>query len=303
MLTSHQNNPQIRVKSLPVTISLLLSVAVVSANRIGSNGQREIVSTRSGHAGTSKSSGSSRIINPETMMATPFMRRPDSWVDRGTSASLSSITGVAGRRRRRRAMATHARDPSIPDVIVEAERKSNQQRPLRFAGYGLFGLYGAAVVLSNAGMLPEDLTLPLTFFDSEAVSLGIGGVAAVLSAYFINTEIEQREQNINRIWEEVQRRKETGTFGVKDSVTSQQKTGAGKKKKKQKRAKAKKGFGGETQRSVDMQKSVDVPIQKPEREKFVGEVKVIDGDADSAFSNNQRKIFQLYSCFTFVRKK
>eukprot|EP00471_Norrisiella_sphaerica_P002895 CAMPEP_0184480302 /NCGR_PEP_ID=MMETSP0113_2-20130426/1796_1 /TAXON_ID=91329 /ORGANISM="Norrisiella sphaerica, Strain BC52" /LENGTH=268 /DNA_ID=CAMNT_0026858689 /DNA_START=320 /DNA_END=1126 /DNA_ORIENTATION=+ len=207
------------------------------------------------------------------MMATPFMRRPDSWVDRGTSASLSSITGVAGRRRRRRAMATHARDPSIPDVIVEAERKSNQQRPLRFAGYGLFGLYGAAVVLSNAGMLPEDLTLPLTFFDSEAVSLGIGGVAAVLSAYFINTEIEQREQNINRIWEEVQRRKETGTFGVKDSVTSQQKTGAGKKKKKQKRAKAKKGFGGETQRSVDMQKSVDVPIQKPEREKFVGEVK------------------------------
>lgn len=111
-----------------------------------------------------------------------------------------------------------ARDPNIPNVVVEAEANSNKQRPLRFAAYGLFALYGLAVMLGNIGVLEDDMALPLTFFDrsnkilslvgypktcinlSQPASLAIGVVATCLSAYFYSSEIDQREQNIARIW-------------------------------------------------------------------------------------------------------
>eukprot|EP00466_Bigelowiella_natans_P020801 jgi/Bigna1/89575/estExt_fgenesh1_pg.C_510153 len=176
---------------------------------------------------------------------------------RGTTTLTSAPNQNAVWRRKiqphRPRLSPSARDPSIPDVIIEAEKNSNKQRPFRFAGYGLFGAYGAAVVLSNAGVMSEELSSSfplLTFFDSQPVSLAIGGLAAALSVYFVSTEIEQREQNIVRIWEEVQKRAQQGTLGQKQQQQQQQtaddKQTRTKKKKGKKSSSRNRGFSRST---------------------------------------------------------
>ncbi|GAB5369719.1 hypothetical protein AAMO2058_001429600 [Amorphochlora amoebiformis] len=174
--------------------------------------------------------------------------------------------------RRVRRIPGFARDPQIPDAIVKAEANSNKQRPLRFAGYALFGAYGLAVMLSNSDLLPLEELPTLTFFDrpardrvllwvveikadgsflgklcnfrmttSQPLNLAIGALALGLASYFTSSEIDLREQNIDRIWAEVQKRREIGSLGENKDFSTPKQISGKKRKKKDKRKK--KGFG------------------------------------------------------------
>mmetsp|Transcript_22443 Transcript_22443/g.39703 ORF Transcript_22443/g.39703 Transcript_22443/m.39703 type:complete len:298 (-) Transcript_22443:69-962(-) len=199
------------------------------------------------------------------------LRRMQMPVTNGAARERDVWLGLRGRARH----VPFARDPQIPDAIVQAEANSNKQRPLRFGGYGLFGVYGVAVVLSNLGIIDD--ALPLKFFDSQPISLGMGAVASLLSSYFISTELDQKEKNIERIWAEVKRRKESGSLGqpsAAQATTTSSK--ASKSKKRNKKQKKTKGFGDSAPTSpqpttASATAKDDIPmIGKPEPEQKPG---------------------------------
>mmetsp|Transcript_22404 Transcript_22404/g.33391 ORF Transcript_22404/g.33391 Transcript_22404/m.33391 type:complete len:280 (-) Transcript_22404:238-1077(-) len=212
-------------------------------------------------------------------LRTPFLR------SRGHLANLQRNFDQVGRKRE---ILARARDPNIPQQIVDAEANASKQRPLRIGGYGLFGVYGLAVILNNLGFIPLEDDMKLTFFDNDGLNLAVGGLAMGLASYFINSELELREENIQRIWDEVQKRGGPQGLKAQEPVPSGFSQAKGKKKKK-KNKRSTKGFSdvmasttteATLQESKPASSSVEPVFGKPEPEK-PKEEGLIDGALNS----------------------
>jgi hypothetical protein len=100
----------------------------------------------------------------------------------------------------------------VPSEVIEAEGKATPGRPARLAGtIALGGLSAASAALCvatlagqpQAAALAENL-LP---FGNAPVSLAVNVVLCGTCGWVYQQELQTREQNILRIWDEVQRRK------------------------------------------------------------------------------------------------
>jgi len=128
-----------------------------------------------------------------------------------------------------RGAALSMRLDGVPAEVLEAERKATPGRRPRLAGTVALGVLSAA----SAGLCVATLTgqpwaaeiaenvLP---FGNAPVSLAVNVVLSGTCVWVYQQELETREQNIQRIWEEVQRRKAQG--GVSGKAKKRNKTPA-----------------------------------------------------------------------------
>eukprot|EP00965_Chrysotila_dentata_P101763 3359727-Pleurochrysis_carterae.AAC.8 len=107
-----------------------------------------------------------------------------------------------------------------PLAVIEAERQATPMRKYRFIGIGVLGALCAASGLLCAFAIsgqPDalDLAEDLLPFGNPYISL-VGDVAiGGTCVWAFQQELQTREQNVQRIWEEVQRRKQGGGVPAK----------------------------------------------------------------------------------------
>ena len=106
-----------------------------------------------------------------------------------------------------------AKQPAPPEVI-EAEAKAMPNRPVRLGvATGAIGLSGLSGILSFAVLIKQPDAMQfqdLVLFDNPVLSLVLDVVIGGACAWSIQQELETKEKNTQRIWEEVQRRRSGG---------------------------------------------------------------------------------------------
>jgi hypothetical protein len=118
----------------------------------------------------------------------------------------------------------------VPSEVIEAEAKATPGRPARLAGtiaLGALSAASAALCVATIAGQPQaaELAENVLPFGNVPVSLAVNLVLCGTCGWVYKEELQTREQNILRIWDEVQRRKSAA--------------GRPEKNKKQKRAPAK----------------------------------------------------------------
>ena len=97
-------------------------------------------------------------------------------------------------------------DSKPPPEVIEAEAKAMPNRPVRLgvaAGAIGLSLLTGAISVGNIANVPEAMNLrDLVIFDNPFLTLGIDVVIGGISAWSIQQELETKEKNIQRIWEE-----------------------------------------------------------------------------------------------------
>lgn len=128
----------------------------------------------------------------------------------------------------------------IPQAVVDAEEKSAGGRQYRMAAMGLFGGLAGALSLTRVVLNVLGTPAPIEFLRpsllGELLDIIVIGTAGILW----NSELSTKEANIQRIWEEVKRRREQSgpKFIGKDELRQ-------RKKDKKGGRKAAKGFSQE----------------------------------------------------------
>ena len=134
------------------------------------------------------------------------------------TVSRSLVTSRADHTLQRRccsrgAVALAAESPPPPEVI-EAEANATPNRKYRLLGAGVgLALASSSGVLSAAVLAgqPDAISLrDLVLFDNPILSLLLDVVIGSTCAWAIQQELKTRDENIQRIWEEVQRRRAGG---------------------------------------------------------------------------------------------
>lgn len=118
----------------------------------------------------------------------------------------------------------------VPPEVIEAEGKATPGRPPRLAGtiaLGVLSSASAALCVATIAGQPQaaELAENMLPFGNAPVSLAVNLVLCGTCGWVYQQELQTREQNILRIWDEVQRRRSTA--------------GESGKNRKQKRAPAK----------------------------------------------------------------
>ena len=128
-------------------------------------------------------------------------------------AKPASIASIASRNRLQPSTMMMEDDKPPPEVI-EAEAKAMPNRPVRLGvAVGAIGLSLLTGIIAggNLANVQEAVNLrDLILFDNPVLTLAIDTVIGGISAWSIQQELETKEKNIQRIWEEVQRRRSGG---------------------------------------------------------------------------------------------
>mmetsp|Transcript_23997 Transcript_23997/g.51958 ORF Transcript_23997/g.51958 Transcript_23997/m.51958 type:complete len:355 (+) Transcript_23997:102-1166(+) len=135
---------------------------------------------------------------------------------------------------------------------AEAKTQAGQERSGRLANYAAIVVFGLGTAIFNTfltGLQEDGSTLAETGFgwiqgnpiNSFLFTSKIGGaialVSAGLSAVMSEVELRGRRENVEKIWQEVQKRKEERERGGGKSRAQRKKKGGKNKKKMQKQAK------------------------------------------------------------------
>mmetsp|Transcript_1497 Transcript_1497/g.3638 ORF Transcript_1497/g.3638 Transcript_1497/m.3638 type:complete len:290 (+) Transcript_1497:225-1094(+) len=121
----------------------------------------------------------------------------------------------------------------IPQEVVDAEERSASGRNYRLAAFAAFGGLGAALTLTRIALnvtatpITNDFLQPSLF--GELLDIIVVGTAGILW----NSELSTKEENIQRIWDELKRRRaESGPQYVgKDDLRKRKKDKKGGQKR------------------------------------------------------------------------
>ena len=136
----------------------------------------------------------------------------------GLRVPASPRVCASGRAIAPRNFAARARPPRLqasggppPPEVIEAEANATPNRKFRLAGAAALGLLSAASALASVteltgggGDVTEALLLP---FGGAPLTLFVDVVLLGSCAWLVQQELATRDANIQRIWEEVQRRR------------------------------------------------------------------------------------------------
>lgn len=106
----------------------------------------------------------------------------------------------------------------VPEEVVEAERKATPGRPARLAGTAALGVLStcsAGLCVATLLGQPQAAAMAVLPFGNAPLSLGVNVAIGGACAWVWQQEMLTREQNVLRIWEEVQRRKAAAAPGKK----------------------------------------------------------------------------------------